>query len=281
MPPRIRLIALDLDGTMLDPSGNVSPRVLSALDRAAAAGVRVVVATGRRYRSSREIAERLPATRYVIAHHGAVVKSLEDDETVHSALLPMDLSLEAAGLMRGEGLDALVFVDGFEEGIDFYVAAAPGAGEADDFAGRYPECWRPLEEGRRPPFEGAAEVVALGQPEELEAAGRVLEAELGDAAAFQILKSPRYEYYFLEVLSPAAGKGKALLELAGRLEIRAEETGAVGDDLNDLNMFAAAGVSAAMADAPEEVRAAADFVVPSNADDGAAEAISRLLERRL
>ena len=116
--------------------------------------------------------------------------------------------------------------------------------------------------------------------ERCRSAEALLRRRFGEKFHYMVLKSPRYTRWFLDIISPASGKGKTLMELAGLLNVQRDETAAVGDDVNDIDMFHAAGVSVAMGNATQAVQDAADFVAPTNDQDGAAEAIMGLLEGR-
>jgi len=276
-----RLIAVDLDGTLLDPAGNVSPAVAAAVERAAAAGVTVALATGRRHRSTLEVARHIEVSAYLIIQHGALIKRSDNDATVWSAPLDRSLAMRAADFLLELGFEPLIFVDACQKDLDFYIygsSEARRAGTLESMAAS--EGFVGILARSSPPPEDVTEVLALGEKAELETALLKVAERFGTALVLHLLKSPRYEHFFLEAMSPLAGKGKALLELARRLGIGAEETAAVGDDFNDLDMFEAAAVAVAMGNAPEEVRRAADFVVGTNAADGAAEAIDALVAGR-
>ncbi len=273
-----RLIAVDLDGTLLDPAGSVSPAVAAAVSRAAQAGVTVAVATGRRHRSALAVARRVGACVYLIIQHGALIKRSDDDSTVWSALIDGRLGVQAADFMAAEGLEPLLFVDACERDLDFYLYGkdAPHGAGTREFLAASQGFVRALPRGT-PPEEPVTEVLSLGERDELADVRDKFTARFGDALTTYLLKSPRYEHFFLEAMSPRAGKGRALLELAGMLGVSRCETAAIGDDLNDLDMFAAAGVAVAMGNATERVKRAADFVVGTNACDGAAEAIDAVV----
>lgn len=278
--PSYRLIAVDLDGTLLDPAGNVSRRVASAVAKAAEAGVTVALATGRRHRSTKPVAAQVPASVYAILQHGALIKRTDDDSTIWTALLDVNESFEVAAFLKREGVEPLILVDGYSDGFDFYVYGEEepkGSGTLEWIAASgsaYTHVLRPEDVH----YAGTTEVAALAERTQAERVYRKLTAQFGRRFNCHLLKSPRYEHWFIEVMSAESGKGRALLELARRLGVKKEETAAVGDDVNDLDMFDAAAVAVAMGNAPADVASAADFVVAGNDRDGAAEAIESLLD---
>src|SRR5580765_5853444 len=115
----IRLLALDLDGTLLDRRGKISERNRSAIEKAREAGVRVAVVTGRRFRDSRPIALELGLDVPLIAHNGALTKHARTLETVAVLPLPLDAAQDALRIGRDAGADALLSDD--HEGLGVLV----------------------------------------------------------------------------------------------------------------------------------------------------------------
>src|SRR5690242_10620633 len=107
----IRLLALDLDGTLLNSRGELSERNVQALAAARERGVRVAVVTGRRFRDARPLALQLGLDVPVISHNGALTKHARTLETVSAALLPLDAARDVLRLGREAGADALVSDD--------------------------------------------------------------------------------------------------------------------------------------------------------------------------
>lgn len=114
---RFRLIALDADGTALDPDGRVRPAVRAAVGAAQQRGVRVVLCTGRRYRTALPILEALELDGAAVVHNGAVVKDAHNGATLHHNYLPRDLYPVALSIMRKLG-PPLVYVDHYHENLD-------------------------------------------------------------------------------------------------------------------------------------------------------------------
>src|SRR5918994_4638178 len=107
----IRLIALDLDGTLLDSRGNLPERNRRAIERARGRGIRIALVTGRRFRDARPLALELGLDVPVIAHNGALTKHARTLETVAALLLPREAALWVARAGRARGADALVSDD--------------------------------------------------------------------------------------------------------------------------------------------------------------------------
>ncbi|HEY0729210.1 MAG TPA: HAD-IIB family hydrolase, partial [Pyrinomonadaceae bacterium] len=107
----IRLLALDLDGTLLNHRGHISERNLKAIESARARGVRVALVTGRRFRDSRPVALELGLDVPLISHNGALTKHAETLQTVAVLLLPLEAARAALQVGRGAGADALLSDD--------------------------------------------------------------------------------------------------------------------------------------------------------------------------
>ncbi len=281
MSARIKLIAIDLDGTLLNGEGRVSAAVRQAVRRAVDMGVHVVVASGRHHSGCVDVATELGGADYVISQHGALVKRLEGHETVCNTLIAGEDAIEIARTLREEGFEPFIGVDGYSRGVEYLFYGGEPRQESTKELFAEEHFLETLAPGEAMPYDGATQVGALASRERCREGEEMLRRRFGERFVYMVLKSPRYRSTFLDVISPGAGKGKALLALAERLNIRPGETAAVGDDINDLDMLDAAGVGVAMGNASARVKAAADIVVASNEADGAAEAIEMLLAGRV
>ncbi len=268
--PRIRLLALDLDGTVLGPALTIRPRVLHAVAEACDTGVIVVVATGRMYQSALPIARSLGLDTPLICNQGAYVREGSREDAAPGPLLyhrPMRASVARDVIVwtRARGLDPHLNTD------DRLMMEIGDEGAADyerllwvkaEFVPDHVKAVR-----RRP-----TKVLAVGPPGLAE---RVLEEareEFLDRAQVTV-SHPEY----LEWTAPGVHKGRALAWLARRLRVPRRQVMAVGDQLNDLEMLAMAGHGVAMGDAPEAVRAAARYVTAPFERDGVAVAIDALV----
>ena len=279
MNPSCKLIAIDLDGTLLNHEGVVSKRVAEALRRAAAAGVQVVPASGRSYRGVVDVAKAIGAD-FAIAQHGALVRRVADHSTVHSNLIPIAEALEIASALDATGLEPFIAVDGYPDDAEYLFLRHPAQAGTRELLAKSDFKWEVVTPGEPLPHAGATQVGALAEKERVSRARDVLEERFGGAFTYMVLTSRRFEAWFVDVISNRATKAHALEALAGMLGIGMDSTAAVGDDINDLEMLRAAGVAVAMGNACAQVRDAADFLVSGNDRDGAAEAIDALVAGR-
>ena len=256
--PTIRLIALDLDGTLLDSEKRLPAENYAALARAHAAGAYIVPATGRFFAAMPEAVRALPFLRYAITINGARVSDAGDSEVLYTAELPNPQALE---IMRW--LDTLpVIYDCYMDNGGWMTAAQQR--RAADFA---PDrhYLRMLREFRTPVPELKAFVSARGhsvQKIQFFTRDLTLRAEVlqGCSKRFPGTVASASCPNNVEINALRATKGAALLGLCEALGIDPAETLAFGDGLNDVPMLRAAGVGVAMGNASNAVKAAADRI---------------------
>lgn len=273
---RHRLLALDIDGTILHPGGEITDAVRKAVGEALRAGLRVVLCTGRRYRSTLPIARSLGLAGPVVVHNGALVKDTAAGRTLEASYLDVEVQVEVRAALRTQG-PPLVYVDGWPDEDVLTERHGPVHPNQATYLDHYgPHC------RFVPDLEAAArtDVVMMGVVADAAAIEalrpRALDA-LGERVRAHALRNPKSGAHSLEILAPGTGKWPALRRLAAAEGIAPHEIAAVGDDRNDVDLVAGAGLGIAMGNAAPEVAAVADLVVAGNDRDGAAEAIEAVL----
>ncbi|EYB67786.1 hypothetical protein DEIPH_ctg032orf0023 [Deinococcus phoenicis] len=269
----IRLIATDLDGTLLRPDLTVSARTRAALDAARVAGIHVVPVTARQPRGVRRIAEAAGFTDYALCGNGAHSVHLGTGETLFEAHVPEAVQRAVAQALAAR-VPGVLFVS-VREGGEVFVAQ-DGYAAIAHFEDHKRE---PGEMGTftlddvlaRPSLKFIVRHVAL-TPRELLAELRAL-----GLGGFAVTHSGAP---FLEVLAEGVSKAWGLERLCARLGIAREEVLAFGDAPNDAEMLAWAGRGVAMANAEPEALEAADEVTLNNAEDGVAVVIERVLREQ-
>jgi 5-amino-6-(5-phospho-D-ribitylamino)uracil phosphatase len=275
---KIRLVALDLDGTLLDPYGKLTPAVAEAVARLTRrSGVRAVLCTGRRFRTALPHAQALGLDGAIIVNNGAIVKDVVSGETLQHAYLPGELLDDVIGHVRSHG-PPLVYLDTYHDGVDAVTErleqAHPFQREYLDDNDAFIAC---VDDVAVPPRERVIMVSTMADAGSLEKLRLRAHERFGERIQTHSLINKNYQGQILEFLSPAAGKWRALERLAASWGIGASEIAAVGDDTNDADLLRNAGLGIAMGNALPEVRAAASRVVRSNAEGGAAEALDQIL----
>ncbi len=262
---RIRLVALDIDGTLLNSRDELTPAVGAAVRQAAARGVAVVLATGRWYASARRWAERLDASAPIISHGGARVTDQETNADLLHLTLPLDAARELVAFM-----DERQMLVNLTVGPYTYMRPRPGLDPA-----RVPADLRV--EARHLPFLTAPPTSALVFDRDGIAA---IPARFGARFAGRVVfvvnrTSGTFDH--LTVQHPETDKGRALEAVCRALGVPPDQALAVGDAASDTAMFRVAGYSVAMGNATVEVQARATAVAPTNDEDGAAWALRTFL----
>lgn len=269
----IKLIAFDLDGTLLNSSKELSPRDEATLARAAGAGIHIVPATGRVLSAMPAVVSGLPFVRYVITSNGAQVLDVRRGASVARAEIPVPQALD---IMRY--FDTLpVIYDCFMDDEAWMTRAF--FEKIDEFAPD--EHYRKmLREIRHPVDELKAFVQARDrgvQKMQLftwdEGLRTALLRELAGRFPGTVVSSSIVNN--VEINNEHANKGTAMRRLAESLGVGVEETLSFGDGLNDISLLRAAGVGVAMANASAEVRDAAGFVTLSCDESGVSAGIER------
>ena len=275
----VRLVALDIDGTLLDSSSELRPAVVDAVRRARERGVEVVLATGRRFRTTRAIAEGLGLVGHAVVFNGGVVKDLASGASVEAVHLSRDIALECAETIRTVGAP-VVFCD-----------STGGASETDILTEAHPrehalqreyldfnrEWLEEVDDVTAPDVRPALMIASVGSREALVPLHRTLLERMGSRAEVHFLANPATNSTFVQVIPAATSKWQAVSRLAASRGIGAGEILAIGDDTNDLEMIRGAGTGVAMGNAPERVRDEADWVTAHHDEDGVARALERFV----
>ncbi|HEX4020141.1 MAG TPA: HAD-IIB family hydrolase [Acidobacteriaceae bacterium] len=294
MPEDIRLLAADLDGTLLSPHGQLSPRTIAALRAAESAGWRLVFATGRRQSYAMQVLGKagLRADAVLITSNGAVVRTL-DGELIERNLLPVEQARQICRQLT-EFRNVMVFT---------FDRVGSGALVVEQFSTLHRSIARwveanadeivavtPMEQA----FEdGDAPVQGMicGTLDRMAQAVAMLEADTHTARQLRAgISIHRTEYAardlcIVDLLPVACSKGRALARLAAFYGIEPAQVLAIGDNMNDADMLAWSGHPVVMANAAAELRTIAEAegwqLTASNEEDGAAQAIEAALAGRL
>lgn len=283
MSPVIRMLASDIDGTLVRSDGTVSDRVRAALETAADRGILVSFVTGRPPRWLHEIAEATGHTGIAVAANGAVLYDLANEKVIEEQLLPTELLAALTRELRAAF-----------PGVSFAVEYGENAERcADPFRTfgsepAYTHDWqinpRVDRRGRPVPAPLIAELdVLISSPGvKLLAKDRGIDpddflAEASRLLAGRATVTHSSSFGLLEIAAKGVTKASGLASLAARHGVRPDEVAAVGDMPNDIPMLQWAGASFAVGNAHPSVRAVADRILPSNDEDAVAVLVERLL----
>lgn len=262
--PSPRLLAVDLDGTLLARSGEAHAEDVAALKAARAAGVTVTIVTGRLFSGTRHVAEALGLDGPVGCADGAHVAHATGETLLHTALTGDDAAKLREGLARRPlttflfARDTIVHDDAGEGFLHFMRTWSPQVERAP----------RVLEHAAWGHAHGVTAVVAVAEEAHVAATVETIRGELSSVA--QVLSFPLGQTGLWGLITRAQGvdKGTALEFIARGAGVPLEATVAVGDWLNDVPMFRAAGRAYAMGQAPDELRVLATGLLPETAERG-------------
>ena len=274
---RPRLLALDVDGTLLDGRGILRPRTVEAVARASREGIRPVLCTGRRYRRALPIARALGIDAPLVCNSGAIVKESVSHQTLWRADFDAILLSEIFALFQEHQHHVVAFTDRPPHEHDFVIGQIQsGRPLFDEYVNMNREHAHVDPDWARS-GESHFHLCAIGDRPAMLALQRQMMDHFGDRVRTFVQKSLAYSGTMCEVLRHDASKWTAVLHLAEKWGVDPDEICAVGDDMNDLPMIAGAGFGVAMAHAPEAVKAAANHVALGNDEDGVAVLIEELL----
>ncbi len=270
----IKLIALDLDGTLLDSRKRLSEANRQALSRCVENGIWVVPCTGRAVDGIPPEIKNIPGVRYAITTNGAVIYDLNEEAVIDSCMLPWELALEILYLLDSRHVMYDPYIERrgiteprFFENLSDYGLSPELQKMVKMTRDIHPNIIEYVKQSHKP-----VEKINLFFSD-MEERTR-LRAELEQRDDILVTSSMPNN---LEINAPGATKGEALHRLAAHLGIGAEQTMAVGDGENDFTMIRMAGVGVAMKNGSTELQAEADYITDTNDENGVASAITRLI----
>jgi len=276
-----RIIALDLDGTLLNSEKKITPRTYDALQRASERGVEIVPSTGRFYTGMPQAVRDLPFLHYAITINGSRVFDLRTGEIVYKSEIPFARALEIMELLDRYPIVYDCYMDdqgwmtaSMKGNVIQYTTEMQLVRLVRDLRQSVPELKRFLREyaPAHPDTEGVQKISVFAGDEALR---KLIAADLNATFGDIVVSSSMATN--LEINNLTAHKGLALWALADHIGVPREATMAFGDGLNDVQMLDYAGIAVAMKNSMEPVFAHADLVAPDNDHDGVAEIIEKIV----
>ena len=268
----IKLAIIDLDGTLLDSNQAIGERSRNAILRAKENDVIVTFATGRMISASSQYADSLGVSAPMVALNGALVQKHNDGKPlIHSPLSAEIFSKMLPVLAQSEAAVTIVLGD------------TSFGWNIDEFTRKRLSSWIVGIQDISPDDSPAAPTIAMVAGHEDFVRKTTEQLKSLEISGIQFFLFPSIRYYpmwYLEIRADGVDKGSGVRALRENLRISMEDILVIGDYLNDLPMFAEAGIRAAVANSHEEVIAAADYVSTLSCDqDGVGEIIERLILR--
>ena len=275
---RYKIIALDIDGTLLNSSGRVTDNTYKTVRRAAEAGAFILVATGRRFFTAKQRVLQLELPNILLAvHNGAILKRLSG-ELLYHRLLPRNTAQQTVEVAKEMGLCPVVFAGTNDEATVLI----------EDYGNRLGSWERGyLQENRR--FlrkvdslsrnlpDDIIEVICVVPTVDLHRLADIFEERLNDKVKSTVVTTTDWQHAFIGLTCPNVSKSEPLRYLAEVEGIERTEIIAIGDNYNDLEMVAFAGIGVVMENAVPELKHMGFHVTASNNEDGVAKALEKFV----
>lgn len=294
MPARYDMLAIDLDGTLLDSAGRVSERNRRALAAARDAGLKITVCTGRGLVECRHILDAIDQQDTAVVAGGSIIACPKSGKTLHRFAFDAAVVTRAVDRMLGHRYPVMVLKDPAETGYDYLMVQGAERHALDPVTiwwfekmsvkVRYAES---LREDEHP--DHTVRLGLCGHDDRMAAICADLEEVFAGHTCmhhFPAVVAPEHArtiapgrcLHVLEVFRHDASKWSAIQWIAGREGIEPSRIAAIGDQVNDLPMIEGAGLGIAMGNAVPGVKRIADRQTAGNDDDGVAEAVGKILD---
>ena len=260
----VKMIVSDLDGTMIDETHRIPAKNAEAVKEAMAAGIIVTFATGRMYSSAKPYADELGITAPLITYNGAVVKTAAG-ELIGDSFLDGETAAEVLRYC----FERDIYIQLYSEGEFYYVVQTPAARAYEKAAGIQGHAVG--KEGMLARTKNVEKLLIVGKTPE-SADDIVVDLNVKYSETLAAMKSTEV---YIEIIRPSVSKAGAMLALAERYGISADEIMALGDSYNDISMLKAAKYSVAMGNAEDIVKETANYVTGNCAEGGLADAIRK------
>lgn len=274
MNREIKLIALDLDGTLLTTDKKLTDYSRRVLTKAIEQGCEVVVSSGRPISAIPKELVEFPGMRYMVTANGARIVDLKEKKTLYENLLPVETAAKVLDVLAQYDDIYEIFVDGIG------YTKAEGMARLEEYFSN-PAMREYMMETRIPVEDVKATLYKYNKPLD-KVQGIFLSREEKKPAAKQLAEIPGLEVtgafgFNHEINAAGTSKGLALKVLGELIGIATEEMMACGDGMNDYDMLQTVGLSVAMANGHPEVKEMADYVTETNDENGVAKAIERFV----
>lgn len=263
----IKLIATDIDGTILKHSGEFNPAVIECIKNLDKNGIKIVLITGRMHKSAKKIAQTLGISPYIVSYQGALVRDNTPQENIiYKRYIPNETARKILDWSKNINIHVNLYMND-----DLYVE------KENEFTLKYAT-------HQKIPFN-----IAPFDKIELSNVNKILLIDYNDAEKVtQVSKTLQQDFpelfivkstdYFCEVCHREATKGDGLKCLQNLFNITKEETLTIGDHNNDIELLLAGGVKVAMGNATEQLKNIADFVTDTVENDGFVKAIEKFIK---
>jgi len=277
--PTYKMIAIDLDGTLLSPEGKVTERTKDAIHKCLSAGMLVCFATGRNWTESRTVLETVAHHHHAVFAGGAMVIDTAQQVTLHRTGVDPALAREVCEVLEANGHAVLALQDtGAAGGVDYLVSDEIDLNaETVHWMSATSAKVHHVARLSQYTHEHTIRLGMVSAAADVAKVHEQLVEKFGERIFCQRLYIPTAQVEVLEIFDPAVNKWEGILHVARRHEIEPEQIIAIGDDVNDLPMLTRAGLGVAMGNARDEIKSAAKKVIGHNRDEGLAAFLEELV----
>lgn len=269
-----KLIAIDLDGTLLDNNKKISRENLDTINMLIKKGYEIVIATGRRYWSAKELTKEIDGHMTILANNGNIVRNSENDQILIEKYLNIEDFRVVVSEGRKRNLHPIVHINGYEEGFDIILEFHK---QADDYLikdNRYKRVNNYLEIKD----DRILAVVYTGTKSLIHSFNKDINERFTNRYNTHVMENIQSVEAFMEVMHPLGSKWLSLVEYAKKIKINPEEIIAIGDDNNDIDMIKNSGLGIAMKNASFRARSVAKIITEKDNDElGVAFELKRVL----
>ena len=255
-----KLIAIDLDGTLLDDKKRISKDNLNTIYKLIDKGYEVVIATGRRYWSAKQLIKDIDNPLIVLANNGNIVRDTKNDEIIIKKYLNLDDFKILIQEGRKRGLYPIIHIDNYDDGYDIIVEMDKDHKGYNNYLSKDEKRYRKVEDFLEIYEDKILAVIYVGSKEDMENFHFHINEKYPNKYNSHVMENIQISEALLEIMNPLGCKWLSLLEYAKVKGISRSEIIAIGDDNNDIQMIKNVGLGIAMKNASEHVKSTADII---------------------
>ncbi len=262
---KYKLLALDVDGTLLGPDGKIPPATREALQRACAKGLHVCLATGRTYKETLGVWQELQMPQPhdpLIVLAGAMVREPLLGRTLCLRRIEPQAAVELSRILLEKGLSVVATLDEWRTGCDYLVCPGDNYVQVRSrWLDRFPVKIRECDAMEDSDLWACARLIAMIDPGQARSLGEELSRRFRDRLHLYTIHAPNFDMTVIEAYAPSVNKASGVRYVAQGCGLGMGAVAAVGDDINDVHLLESAGLGAVMPQARDEIKQRGDVVV--------------------
>lgn len=278
-PGRYKLIAIDMDGTLLSNRGEVTPRTKAAIHRCLSAGILICFATGRNWTESQVVLDAVEHYDSAVFVGGAMVVDTKQRVMLHRVLMDAALASELSEMLESNGHAVMAAQDpasGHEYIVSGNVELLPAMKHWLEHTQATVRVVPTLSDFDHSHTIRLSVIAAMDSLDEVQ---RAIDERFADRIFYHRMTIPHKGVELMEIFDPSVNKWEGILHVARKHDVLPEEIVAIGDDFNDLHMIRNAGLGVAMGNARPEVQRLAKRVIGTNEEEGLAQFLEELVDQ--